>query len=67
MHKAFTKFLYDFAKPTLPNLLEFGVRWPRAKQAGLLLDRLLAQEKLFDVFTSWNRPTGGYKVPAGNC
>ncbi|KAJ7912845.1 hypothetical protein B0H13DRAFT_1874429 [Mycena leptocephala] len=66
MRKAFTKFLYDFAKPTLPNLLEFGVRWPRAKQAGLLLDRLLTQEKLFDVFTSWNRPTGGYKVPAGH-
>ncbi|KAJ7937954.1 hypothetical protein B0H13DRAFT_1851905 [Mycena leptocephala] len=52
--------------PTLPNLLEFGVRWPHAKQAGLLLDRLLTQEKLFDVFTSWNRPTGGYRVPAGH-
>ncbi|KAJ7679826.1 hypothetical protein B0H17DRAFT_1206339 [Mycena rosella] len=63
--RAFLVFLHGVMRLNFPDLLEFGKRWPRAKAAGMLLDRFLMQENIFDLFTAWSRPTGGYTVPTG--
>jgi hypothetical protein len=31
----------------------------------MLLERILLQEKVLELFTAFSRPTGGYIVPAG--
>ncbi|KAJ7679921.1 hypothetical protein B0H17DRAFT_1206312 [Mycena rosella] len=65
VRRAFLVFLHGVMRLNFPDLLEFGKRWPRAKAAGMLLDRFLMQENIFDLFTAWSRPTGGYTVPTG--
>ncbi|KAJ6597836.1 hypothetical protein B0H10DRAFT_2325590 [Mycena sp. CBHHK59/15] len=58
-------FLHGVIKATIVDIPPFGQNWPRANYAGMMLDRLFMQEKVFELFTAWNRPTGGYTVHAG--
>ncbi|KAJ6573738.1 hypothetical protein B0H10DRAFT_2104333 [Mycena sp. CBHHK59/15] len=41
-------------------------QWPRAKTAGIILQRIQIQEKVLAHFTPWSKPSGGYIVPAGS-
>ncbi|KAJ7447684.1 hypothetical protein FB451DRAFT_1375588 [Mycena latifolia] len=63
VREAFLRFLHGEMKTNFPDLPEFGKAWPRAKFAGMLLDRFRTQEGVFELFTAWSRPTGGYTVP----
>lgn len=62
---AFLQFLHSVVTDEIDDVPEFGTAWPRAKYAGMLLERHLLQEKVLDLFTAWSRPIGGYVVPRG--
>ncbi|KAJ6537066.1 hypothetical protein B0H19DRAFT_1382823 [Mycena capillaripes] len=61
----FLVFLHSQFKAAIDGTPDFGRPWPRAKLAGMLLDRHLFEEKVLDLLTPWSRPIGGYLVPQG--
>jgi hypothetical protein len=61
----FLRFLHSVVTAAIDDTPSFGKEWPRAKHAGLLLDRHLFEEKVLEMFTAWSRPIGGYVVPQG--
>ncbi|KAJ6612962.1 hypothetical protein B0H10DRAFT_2436679 [Mycena sp. CBHHK59/15] len=61
----FLRFLHSVFTAAIDDTPSFGKEWPRAKHAGLLLDRHLFEEKVLEMFTAWSRPIGGFVVPQG--
>ncbi|KAJ7794052.1 hypothetical protein B0H14DRAFT_2622285 [Mycena olivaceomarginata] len=61
----FLRFLHSLLAEHIPGLPEFGTPWPRAKYVSMLLERHVLGEKVFEFFTAWSRPIGGYVVPEG--
>ncbi|KAJ7819718.1 hypothetical protein B0H14DRAFT_3737035 [Mycena olivaceomarginata] len=64
VREVFLRFLHSVMTQKLDDVPDYGTAWPRAKYAGMLLERILLQEKVLELFTAWSRPTGGYIVPA---
>ncbi|KAJ7810655.1 hypothetical protein B0H14DRAFT_2607169 [Mycena olivaceomarginata] len=64
VREVFLRFLHSVMTEKLDDVPDYGTAWPRAKYAGMLLGRILLQEKVLELFTAWSRPTGGYIVPA---
>ncbi|KAJ6576217.1 hypothetical protein B0H10DRAFT_2236558 [Mycena sp. CBHHK59/15] len=64
VHASFVDFLRARMVEVAPSIPEG--QWPRAKTAGIILQRIQIQEKVLAHFTPWSKPSGGYIVPAGS-
>ncbi|KAJ6614467.1 hypothetical protein B0H10DRAFT_2044857 [Mycena sp. CBHHK59/15] len=64
VHASFVDFLRARMVEVPPSIPEG--QWPRAKTAGIILQRIQIQEKVLAHFTPWSKPSGGYIVPAGS-